>query len=603
MKSVMVDCSVAGAIPDEVFTLLCPAITIVEVVDSHLVGANTVPVTLEDQKSEKDQVYKTQMHPPEDQINLNIHKEQADAQGKAGGLALAWNNNIHLEIVHSSINQIDAMVMDNMKNKEWVLSCFYGSPYKEFKEKSWEFLREMSEVVEDPWLVIGGLIDLGFSGHPLTWSNHRDGWGLVEERLDRSLSNTGWLDLFSKSMLKQLASIASDHSPILLTTNPSFTSGPKPFKFFGLWLEDDSCKPVISESWDLNQVGSAGHKLISQISSIIPDPTNPLYSQNLINLAVKLETWYNLEEAFWKVKAGEKDVKLGDGHTSYFHSLACNRDTFNMIDSIKDPHGLWLEDQAAIAECLTSHFKGMATSTNIIHDFSSITNLIPSCIKKGLDQIHQFGYWEIINGETVDIWKDKWIPNVTYPLVKSELESLSDINKVCSLFNVGTRDWNAEIIDLCFPSQTRNKILNLKPYLGEEDIFKWSLSMGGKFTVKSLFNTISTSTAIVNSSIWNKHWSFDILPRIIMFIWKCLYDILPLNGEYRGTRCIPARCMNEDEGYSFAANSALKWCVEMQLSNFLIESNNKQFFCLSAGSNTNPVWSSKSHLKKQRLWL
>jgi hypothetical protein len=41
-----------------------------------------------------------------------------------------------------------------------------------------------------------GMIDLGFTGNPFTWSDNRQGKHLIKERLDRGLSSSQWIHLF-----------------------------------------------------------------------------------------------------------------------------------------------------------------------------------------------------------------------------------------------------------------------------------------------------------------------------------------------------------------------------------------------------------------------
>lgn len=53
-----------------------------------------------------------------------------------------------------------------------------------------------------------GLLDLGYNAEKLTWSNNR-----VWSRIDRALSNLGWLSLFSTVQVSHLARLSSDHSP------------------------------------------------------------------------------------------------------------------------------------------------------------------------------------------------------------------------------------------------------------------------------------------------------------------------------------------------------------------------------------------------------
>ncbi|KAK3204418.1 hypothetical protein Dsin_018464 [Dipteronia sinensis] len=58
--------------------------------------------------------------------------------------------------------------------------------------------------------------NLGFQGPMLTWSNERDGSGLVYKHLDRGVRNLEWYQLFPKSYVSHLDFWFSDHRPILV---------------------------------------------------------------------------------------------------------------------------------------------------------------------------------------------------------------------------------------------------------------------------------------------------------------------------------------------------------------------------------------------------
>jgi hypothetical protein len=72
-----------------------------------------------------------------------------------------------------------------------------------------------------------GIVDLGFSGNPYTWSNHTQGFGLIKERLDMSIANSQWIHYYPSYSVTHLPAYSSDHNPLLLNTSlpsPSFPS-------------------------------------------------------------------------------------------------------------------------------------------------------------------------------------------------------------------------------------------------------------------------------------------------------------------------------------------------------------------------------------------
>lgn len=60
------------------------------------------------------------------------------------------------------------------------------------------------------------LMDLGFEGHPFTWSNGREGSANIHARLDRALGNPGFQNRFSPIKITHLPRFRSDHAVILI---------------------------------------------------------------------------------------------------------------------------------------------------------------------------------------------------------------------------------------------------------------------------------------------------------------------------------------------------------------------------------------------------
>lgn len=63
-----------------------------------------------------------------------------------------------------------------------------------------------------------GVLDLGFSGPQFTWYNKRQGSTRVWKRLDKAIATAQWLQMYPSDTVTHLLRIASDHCPILIST-------------------------------------------------------------------------------------------------------------------------------------------------------------------------------------------------------------------------------------------------------------------------------------------------------------------------------------------------------------------------------------------------
>ncbi|XP_026446539.1 uncharacterized protein LOC113347131 [Papaver somniferum] len=138
--------------------------------------------------------------------------------GLSGGLDLMWKDGFLCEISCSNDNMIHVLLTSNASKQEWLLSCVYGSPHCEMKQRQWEFIKDLSDNVYQPWVVIGdlnihlgnshastsqsnldnwvcnlidraGLMDMGYIGSKHTWSNRVNEKGYRRARIDMALQN------------------------------------------------------------------------------------------------------------------------------------------------------------------------------------------------------------------------------------------------------------------------------------------------------------------------------------------------------------------------------------------------------------------------------
>ena len=100
-----------------------------------------------------------------------------------------------------------------------------------------------------------GLMDLGFQGPQLTWTNKSPMWQTnIKERLDRGLGNAEWKMLFLTAEIHHLPRVKSDHCPILLITDPLKSKSPKPFRFEQMWFTDLTFPSLVEDSWKASEL-------------------------------------------------------------------------------------------------------------------------------------------------------------------------------------------------------------------------------------------------------------------------------------------------------------------------------------------------------------
>lgn len=99
-------------------------------------------------------------------------------------------------------------------------------------------------------------------GYPFTWGRSRGTENAVEERLDRALVTNSWLNLFPNAHLATLMAAMSDHYPIQLSlTDKQQLNRKHTFKFENGWLEENTIKDTVFNSWNGEQSSDIMDKL------------------------------------------------------------------------------------------------------------------------------------------------------------------------------------------------------------------------------------------------------------------------------------------------------------------------------------------------------
>ncbi|KAL6201844.1 hypothetical protein ACLB2K_025556 [Fragaria x ananassa] len=293
----------------------------------------------------------------------------------AGGLCLWWRDDIRLDIISSSKYHIDSSLFGLNCEQGARISWLYGPPYNEDKLEYWEYWKNLARNggSDGCWLLIGdlnevlhicereggsvwssyrrnylrelmdagSLLDMGYKGQAFTWARKEDNVIVLQERLDRALTNETWILHWPESSLTHLARIGSDHNPLLFSTQAARSKGKPTFHFDVNWAEDGEATQIVKDCWILNPSlsGLSNWELESSVSTL----------------------WIR-EERYWHQKSRVKWLKSGDSNTRFFHLSTIQRRLRNRILKIQNEQGQWVCGEGLIHKEFESQFKAIFSS-------------------------------------------------------------------------------------------------------------------------------------------------------------------------------------------------------------------------------------------------
>ncbi|CAL1361249.1 unnamed protein product [Linum trigynum] len=167
----------------------------------------------------------------------------------------------------------------------------------------------------------------------------------------------------------------------------------------------------------------------------------------------------------------------------------------------------------------------------------------PSYIWKSImgakEKIEEGFRWRVGNGESIQIWKDEWIPGKSFyqadPVPTGEITE----DRVSNIIDYGSGGWDMEKIKALFSTSDQNLIakIPLKTPLGH-DSRVWKAEEDGIYSVKSAYYLIRRSQAQYqtrsltknqeDSEMWKVLWKLNVQPKVRVFLWKVCREILPV---------------------------------------------------------------------------
>ncbi|XP_020673920.2 uncharacterized protein LOC110093389 [Dendrobium catenatum] len=223
-----------------------------------------------------------------------------------------------------------------------------------------------------------------------TWCNNKIGGARILERLDRCFLNSKAMNFSTNLVLRHLARISSDHSPILLHMSSNVAPIKRSLKFEDIWASYQASFYVVKKEWNKNYSGNPSQimnaKFRRSLKSLFYWSKAKLRDLNLlkdclmeeinkIQISESDKGWLTDEECWvlkaktdelnstlarlngwWKQRAKSKWLADGDGNTRFYHSFANGRRSSNRIIKIKNEEGTVVEDSNQIEEVIWHFF-------------------------------------------------------------------------------------------------------------------------------------------------------------------------------------------------------------------------------------------------------
>ncbi|XP_026429794.1 uncharacterized protein LOC113326221 [Papaver somniferum] len=231
-----------------------------------------------------------------------------------GDLNLVFSNEdeFYFKVENADTWITNCLVQDDPSKLVWLLTCMYCSSYPNNKEKQWSYIKELSQSIHQPWVIMGdlnlvfsnenrpsatvtipstsntshvtsralnpytsssrdalyvhliyeaGLKDMGYSGRSFTWFSSAHGTGIRRSRLDRAITDDEWVIHFPDAKLLHLPQLGSDHCPIMLDSSSINCDKKQNWKYFQCYERDETLKEEVATTWNQPVSGFHAYKL------------------------------------------------------------------------------------------------------------------------------------------------------------------------------------------------------------------------------------------------------------------------------------------------------------------------------------------------------
>lgn len=256
------------------------------------------------------------------------------------------------------------------------------------------------------------LYDIPHCGDFLYWRGVR-GDQVVKCRLDRSIANSAWFELFQAGSVEYLRYRGSDHKPLITCHDVNKRKRRGLLRFDRRLHDNPEVKDLIKETWKSStcnvqsKITEVRQALVQwnkeqqrnsrqltedktrELDIVISSTTNDVERIRKIN--EDLKTAYLAEEAYWKQRSRNLWLCLGDKNSGFFHETIKGRRALNNFSVLETDKGTPVFNEAEIAKTIVNYFDKLFTSVEgeriqVVEE--ALVSTISSNVNEGLIKIH-----------------------------------------------------------------------------------------------------------------------------------------------------------------------------------------------------------------------
>lgn len=235
------------------------------------------------------------------------------------------------------------------------------------------------------------LSDLPSRGASFTWTNERPE-DPITRKLDRAVGNDALLSTFPEAFAFFDSPGDSDHSPCLVTLQPSAQGSCKCFRCFSFLSTHPSFEATMLEAWQkqvcvgsklftfgqrlreaklackkLNRSGfgniqqktaDALRNLEEIQASLLSSPSHSLFRQEFA-ARQKWNFFASAQESFYRQKSSVRWYTDGDASTSFYHRVVASNFAWNCIRYLRDSNDVKVDDPVLLKSMLISYYQGI----------------------------------------------------------------------------------------------------------------------------------------------------------------------------------------------------------------------------------------------------